>query len=138
MTGPAHQTAAAASVLPRLKASNGSMPMAYSTTSELVMWVDRPGQGDHGLGDVGERLGRRVRGVAGQEVERDLGRGAGPPGGHGVAELVEQREHGDGAGQPQAELVAVQRHDEHHEEQEARPHVDREAEDAHQALNRYG
>ena len=42
ITGPAHHTAAAASVLPRLKASNGSMPMTYSTSNELVMWVTGP------------------------------------------------------------------------------------------------
>ena len=46
------------------------------------------------------------RGVAGEEVERDLRLGAGGAGGERVAELVQQREHSGRAGDPQPELVA--------------------------------
>ena len=70
---------------------------------------------DHADGDLNRRAGeadarplpplqmasRNERGVAGEEVERDLGTGTGGPGRQRMAEFVQQREPGDESGQPQ-------------------------------------
>ncbi len=99
---------------------------------------DRSGEGDEGLGPERQGLRRDVRGVAGHEVERDLGPGAGPAGGHGVPQFVQQREAGHRHRQPDAELVAVDEHEQHDEQQEPGPYVEREAQHAERAVDGRG
>ena len=100
ITGPAHHRARAASDAPDagMQRMHSHRPQSDDADGDLDR---RPGEADAGALPPLQRAGGHERGVAGEEVERDLGACAGGPGGEGVAELVQQREHGDEAGQPQ-------------------------------------
>ena len=90
ITGPAHQTACGGRRAASSRSSSGLTPIEASSASTLAaMWTSGPGQRDQRLG-APRQIGRRAdeRGVAGHEVERDLGLGAGPRAADGVAELV--------------------------------------------------
>ena len=89
--------------------------MAHSPSSADADLHRGSGEADSGALPPLERPGWYERGIAGQEVEGDLGSGTGGPSRERVTEFVQQGENRDEPGQPGSEPCSIG-HD--HDDQE--------------------